>query len=194
MSLRYTQTPSSFAARDLASRYTVGMRDMLILVALALAAVVIGAVIYLTNAPGSGGQGAAALSMSDPGVAVPVDTLVVGTQSQITTPTNYLITSKDELAQLWSMTDAAGQVPAVDFSTHSVLAVFAGQEPTAGYSIAISSIADSSTTRMVTITLTKPGGSCVVGQVVTTPYEIVSVPKTALTLTHTDVTSTASCI
>ncbi len=167
---------------------------MLILVALALAAVVVGAVIYFTNAPSPSMQGAAALSVSDPSMPVSMDTLAVGTQSQITTPTNYLITSKAQLEQLWAMTDASGQVPSVDFSTHAVLAVFAGQEPTAGYSIAISSIRDSSTTRVVTITLTKPGGSCVVGQVVTAPYEIVSVPSTMLALTHADVTSTASCI
>ena len=171
------------------------MRDTLILIALGLAAIVVGALVYfLGGGSTSVSQTAAAPESATSMTSVPVAALAVGTQSLVTTPTNFLITSQSELERLWGMTDASGQVPQVDFRTHSVLAVFAGQEPTAGYSIAVSKVDDSLSERVVTITLTRPGGSCVVGQVATAPYELVSVASTTLPLTHATVESTASCL
>lgn len=175
--------------------YTGHMRDTLILIGLALVAVVIGMFIYLANHGNLALQTSASSGLATaPGTPVQISTLAAGSHSSVTTRTNFIITSEDQLRELWKMTDAAGGVPVVDFGTESVIAVFAGTQTTAGYSIAISSVADTQTKRSVTISLTKPGGSCVVAEVITNPYEIVEVPATTLSLAHSDVTQTASCL
>jgi hypothetical protein len=171
------------------------MRDTLILVGLALVAVVIGMFIYLANHGSLAVQTAASsCSAATPGMPVAITTLAAGSHSSVTAPTNFIITSEDQLRELWKITDASGAAPDVDFNTESVIAVFAGTQTTAGNSIAVSSVADTATERAVTISLTKPGGSCVVAQVTTAPYEIISVPATTLPLTHSDVVQTASCL
>ena len=167
------------------------MRDTLILVGLALLAAIVAAVIFYAG-------GAAAPQHSAPvtltGTPVSVTTLAAGTHSTVSERTNYLITSQDQLQQLWKMTDAGGSPPSVDFTQDAVIGVFAGQEPTGGYSIAIAAVADSGTVRAVLVSLAKPGGSCILPQVVTAPYEIVEMPRTGLQLTHQDETTTTSCL
>lgn len=171
------------------------MRDTLILIGLALVAAVIGIFIYLANHRGLALQTSASSSVATvPGAPVEISTLAAGSHSSVAARTNFIVTSEDQLRELWKMTDAPGEVPVIDFRTESVIAVFAGTQTTAGNSIAVSSIADTTTERSVTIALTKPGGSCVVAEVTTAPYEIISVPATKLPLSHSDVVQTASCL
>jgi len=125
-------------------------------------------------------------------VAVSFTPLMQGTQSKVTRQVNYLITSSDALHELWEMVDATTTLPKIDFKTHAVVAVFAGEQPTTGYKIAVAEIEDSSA-RHVSITLTKPDSTCMVGQALTTPYEIVVVPTTSLPLTHEDNAITTDC-
>ena len=169
------------------------MRDTLILIALALAAAVVGVFVYFMSGANRGAPASSASLAMAPGTPVAFTTLATGTHASVTKPTNYLITSADELRTLWAMTDANSMVPTVDFSKDAVIAVFAGTEPTAGFSIAIAQVRDTAA-RTVSIVLTEPGGSCIVAQSETAPYEIVRVPRTALPLTHTLTTETTSCL
>jgi len=125
-------------------------------------------------------------------VAVPFTELTRGTQSDVKTRANYLVTSTEGLKKLWGMLDAQGKVPEVDFEKNSVVAVFAGENPTTGYAIEVSKIEDL-LARTVFITLTKPDRSCFVGQTLTAPYQIVLVPVTELSFAHEDQTETKSC-
>jgi len=125
-------------------------------------------------------------------IAVPFTELAHGTQSDVSTRTNYLITSMSELDKLWEMVNATSTPPTVDFSSNYVAAVFAGQRMTGGYAIAVSKVADTQN-RLVTITITSPDSSCMVTQSTTAPYQIVEIPKTSLPFTHEDQTSTTSC-
>lgn len=172
------------------------MKDTLILVGLAVGAVVVGAGIYFMYGAAlvSRTPNAAASAGTSATAGVAFSPLAAGTHSGVTSRVNYSITSPSELALLWKMTDAQGPVPSVDFATHSVIAVFAGTAPTGGYSVAISKIMDSEQSRTVVVTFVKPGGSCILPQVETAPYEIIAVPRTALPLTHTDTEQVTSCL
>lgn len=123
---------------------------------------------------------------------VPFTTLATGAQSAVTSRVDYLITSQDQLTQLWTLLQEPPPVPTVDFSTQVVVAVFAGQAPTTGYGIAVAEVEDASS-RIVKVELTKPDGSCVLAQSTTAPYQIVELPKTSLPFTHDDIWTTKAC-
>ncbi len=118
--------------------------------------------------------------------------ITYGTQSEIKKRTNYLITSEEGLAKLWKLVQTNVPEPKVDFTTHSVIAVFAGQKPTGGYSITVKKIEDGEK-RNVVVTLTSPGADCIVTQIITEPYQIVTVPITSLSFTHNNLETTTSC-
>ncbi len=126
-------------------------------------------------------------------VSVPFQEIVSGEKSQVTTSVNYILTSAVELNKLWTMIDAKGVPPDIDFKTNSVIAVFAGQQETKGYMVVVTQIEDSSQ-RMVTVTLNKPGASCLPTKSKTQPYQIIKVPKTTLPMAHEDVSTTESCL
>ncbi|NNM84005.1 protease complex subunit PrcB family protein [Candidatus Parcubacteria bacterium] len=126
-------------------------------------------------------------------VPVPFTELAHGMHSTVTARTNYLITSPSELLALWAMIDAPNQPPEVDFTRNDVIAVFAGNEPTAGYDIKVSQVKDSQS-RMVTVLLTKPGANCLSPHAVTSPYQVIELSKTALSLAHQDQEDIVSCL
>lgn len=152
------------------------------------------AIVVIVRLPAQGGGSASPVEAGDPvqTVAVPFATLAQGSQSNILARTNYLITSSDELTELWKIIDAATPPPEIDFEKNAVIAVFAGQQPTAGYAIAVSKVVDSGS-RTVSVTLTKPDNTCMVGQVLTAPYEVAVVPATTLPFAHEDASITTAC-
>lgn len=166
-------------------------RDTLIVAGVALVAIAIGTYFFLSGNL----QNTSSSVMSEnqqSAVAVPFTPLVSGTHSKVITRVNYVITSPVQLNELWKMVDATGTPPKVDFSKSTVIAVFAGQQPTAGYAIAVSKIVDSGA-RLVSVTIKKPDSTCMVGQVLTSPYELVAIPTTTLPFAHEDLSATASC-
>lgn len=176
------------AARD----YTVVMKkDAALALGAALIAIAFGTYFFLSgdlsDAPTDlGADGPAA-------VVVPFEKVMQGSQSKVSRRVNYLITSPAELAELWKLIDATATPPAVNFATDAVVAVFAGEKPTTGHAVTVSKIEDADAARTVFITLTEPDADCIVGQAQTAPYEIVTVPVTALPLAHEDSTSTVGC-
>ena len=123
-------------------------------------------------------------------VTVPFTKLTEGKQSVIARRVNYVLTSPTELNELWKTVDAPGKPPKVDFKTHAVIAVFAGQEASA--SIAVAKIEDSKT-RMVSIAIARPSTLCTKTRTVASPYQIIAVSATSLPLTHEDLATTAGC-
>ncbi len=107
---------------------------------------------------------------------------------------SYVIYSAKEFAAFWQKVHGVGaRAPSVDFTKQYVIAVFAGTEPTGGYDIKVSEITDTSDTRAVEVAVTAPGKSCVVNDLVTSPYEFLAVPASDAALMHTDVTHTTAC-
>jgi hypothetical protein len=123
---------------------------------------------------------------------VPFTELSRGAHSDVSTRTNYLITSTAELEKLWKMISASGKMPVIDFTKNNVAAVFAGQKMTGGYAIVVSKIMDVQD-RLVTVTLTKPGSNCILTQSTTAPYQVIQLPKTSLQFTHEDQVTTTNC-
>jgi hypothetical protein len=123
---------------------------------------------------------------------VPFTPLIRGSESSVTERVNYIITSKEELALLWDMINATTTEPSIDFNTQAVLAIFAGQQLVAGTDIAVAKIEDAAK-RLVSITIARPTGSCTEKRSATTPYEIIKVPLTSLTLAHEDLRTTVRC-
>ncbi len=165
------------------------MKDSFLALGLIIMALLVGMGIFLYST-----QPAQAPVPSVPEVqSVAFVELAQGLQSKEKRRVNYLVQSTSELTRLWSMIDAAGTPPAIDFSTDSVIAVFAGEQPTLGYSIEVTRIEDAAK-RHVAVTFSKPGGSCISGQSITSPYQVVKVPKTSLPLTHETLTNTLSCL
>lgn len=118
--------------------------------------------------------------------------LAMGSRSGIDRRTNYLITSEGQLRELWKLIDAGGAVPSVDFTQDDVIAVFSGTEPTVGHTIEVSRV-EETRSRLVTVTITRPGPTCALAQMFTNPYQVVIVKKSSLPYTHKDVTVTRSC-
>ncbi len=106
---------------------------------------------------------------------------------------NYLITSPDELTALWESISATTPPPPIDFTTQAVLAIFAGESSDASVSVAKITDALGIGQRLVSIAITKPDVFCTAEAEDLSPYAIVAVSATSLSLTHEDIVTTASC-
>jgi hypothetical protein len=167
-------------------------RDAVMLTGAVVISVFIGVFIFFSN----GGNLASVFSTvadnnSRNGV-VQFTEIARGSQSAIDRRVNYFITSTDQLNRLWDTIDAPGSPPTVDFSTHAVIAVFAGQESSVSYEITVTKIEDADK-RMVSITLAKPDDNCAVAQMTTTPYQLIILPTTSLPLDHEDQVINKNC-
>ncbi len=169
------------------------MRDTLVLVALALLAAVVGVLLYYSHGSQAASPAAADTSAGASVTEVPFTVLASGNQANVTARANYRITSTSQLGQLWDMISASAPVPSVDFATNDVVAVFAGNEPTAGYQIAVAHVQDGAE-RMVIVNVTSPDATCVLAQTKTQPFQVIELPKTELPMAHTDIATTTSCL
>lgn len=173
--------------------YTKGMQNKFIIIGVAVVVVVISVLVFFSGSDNvSNSQPSLANNTTVAVTAVPFTKLVQGAHSRIAMRANFLVTSSTQLNELWKMIDATSTPPAIDFKTNAVIAVFAGEQPTAGYAISVSKVGDADA-RRVSITLTRPGSNCMTGQVRTAPYEIAVVPVTSLSLTHEDIQIIADC-
>lgn len=178
--------------REALAPYTVPMRrELFVLMFIVTIAVIAGAALYSSEKNTSGN------SAVDPGgqaaVEVPFTRITEGLQSDVSRRVNYLVTSQSALEKLWTMVKATGTPPTIDFTKEAVIAVFAGEKPTAGYEITVSKVRDSADARIVAVSVMQPAPDCVTAQMVTMPYEILTVPATPLPLTHEDSVLTVNC-
>lgn len=163
-----------------------------------VAAVVVGGLLYLYGGPAFHQTytptGGTPISFSPGQVTTTV--LAEGVQApNADERVNYRVTTADQLAALWQMiyTDNGQPVPSIDFSRYEVLAIFDGSHSTAGYSVHITSVKDTSSARVVTIVHTEPGDSCVPGGGGTSPFTIIQVSKSSLPISRVDQTVTTQC-
>lgn len=171
------------------------MRNRPVIVGLALLAIAIGVLVFLsgpeervrdTVSP------TAERSLAPANTPVSFTEIAQGIHSSVAARVNYSITSAAELKELWKLIDATSTPPAVDFKTHAVLAIFGGEKGSAGYAVAVAKISDAEK-RMVSVALTKPDATCKAVRPALSPYEIIAVPATTLPLAHEDVLTPVSC-
>jgi len=155
--------------------------------------IVAGVAVYTSGAMKSAGGTIALGTGSGSAADVPFEKIASGVTSEVHVRANYLVDSPEKLAALWQLLPGASAMPTVDFAKKSVIALFAGDSPTTGYGLSISGINDTASARVVHVVLTKPGASCITGQMVTQPYVVFEVSKTDLPFSHTDTETTNAC-
>ncbi|MEZ0369925.1 MAG: protease complex subunit PrcB family protein, partial [Candidatus Sericytochromatia bacterium] len=88
--------------------------------------------------------------------------------SNIHTSGTRVVTTSQDFATLWQQhTSALDTPPTVDFNNQSVLAVFAGERPTGGFTATITSVKQLAKTLTVTYKVTAPPPDAGVTQVIT---------------------------
>lgn len=171
------------------------MRDAFIIFIAIIASMAIGGYLYLYGTPST------LHSLPEPEVAVstegePFTILIQGDNAgSVTRRTNYRITDDTQFMELWRMIygDSGPALPIVDFTRHEVIAVFDGSHSTGGYGISVTKIIDQDGVRTVYIRRESPGERCVVAQVLTSPFQLLRVEKTALPIARADETVTTAC-
>jgi len=96
-------------------------------------------------------------------------------------------------AELQAMVTPVPEPPAVDFSTHVVIAATMGQRATGGYSIRIDDISRAGERTRVIVVETAPGPTCLTTQAFTAPATAVTVSRPAGTVEFVERNETDSC-
>ena len=130
-------------------------------------------------------------------------TLLQQSQSGHEQKRNYVIRTQAEWQKLWQTMQAASFLPRnaradslltkIDFKKHMLLAVFQGQKPSGGYSIAINKLLRGDKQLEVIIEEKVPGANCFTTQMLTQPYHIIVTEKSALKVTFTARQSRTTC-
>jgi hypothetical protein len=166
------------------------MKDTVLIGAACVAAIALGAWLYFSGTSGVTGP----LPSKAGAAAVTFSVLDQGTNAvAITERKNFRIKNQEELDELWKMTHGEGTT-VVDFSQHDVIAVYDGIHPTGGYEVSVAAVADSpDPKRTVAIVHTEPGASCVTTEAMTSPFQLIIVPKSEAPLAREDQTAIRDC-
>jgi protease stability complex PrcB-like protein len=119
------------------------------------------------------------IAMAQTGAAPRV--LDTGDRSQIISARQVVARTPAEWNELWRVHKPARPLAAVDFSKEMVVAVFLGTKPTAGYGVTIVSAVEEGGAVRVKYRETSPPVDAITAQVITYPFQIVAVPKSAAT-------------
>ena len=174
------------------------MRDLLLIAGISVVAIGIGGILFFFG-PHSLQSDMTNTLASDQAASptVPFTVLEKGSDAlSISSRTNYRITTDSDFRALWSMiygSRTTPAVPTIDFSKYEVLGIFDGSHTTNAYDVSVASIKDSTESRIVVITHKVQDSSCTPAPGASSPYELLEVPKTTVSLSHTDATSTVSC-
>jgi hypothetical protein len=116
-----------------------------------------------------GGQGAAPRTVDK------------GDRSQIMSAREVVVRAAPEWDALWRSHLPTRQPAAVDFSKEMVVGVFLGSRPTPGYGVTIVSAVEEGNVLRVRYRETAPPSDAILAQVITFPYQMVAIPKSAAT-------------
>jgi protease stability complex PrcB-like protein len=106
-------------------------------------------------------------------------TIARGDASWISEPRQIVARDAEAWTALWAAhAGPEGAPPAIDFATRVVAAAFAGEQPSAGHAIEIvAAVAGHNEVRLIVETRAPAAGS-VSAQIMTSPFHIVSLPRT----------------
>ena len=104
-----------------------------------------------------------------------------GARSAIRDSRQIVVRNAGQWAELWAE-HVAGQSPApslpsVSFATDMIVAVFLGERATSGYAVSIARVEDRGDAVVVSVEVTKPSRDAFVLDVLTSPFHIVTVPR-----------------
>jgi hypothetical protein len=109
----------------------------------------------------------------------PPRTVDKGDFSNVDEARQVVVRTDAEWRTLWRKHAGERSMPSVDFSKETVVGVFMGSRPTAGYDIAITKTLEKDGTLWVFYRERTPARGLVLAQVLTFPFHLVAVPKTA---------------
>jgi hypothetical protein len=114
-------------------------------------------------------------------------TIAQGTDSGYQSASQMTIDNSERWNNFWQLhtcnTEPPPPVPQVDFTRYSVVAVFAGEKPTGGYSVEILSAETSSSqttdrpSLVITVQYRQPSAGDFVTEALTYPYHMIRIPK-----------------
>ncbi len=114
-------------------------------------------------------------------------TIARGTDSGYQSATKTVIDSSEQWISFWQLHTSNAEppppVPQVDFSRYSVIAVFAGEQPTSGYSVEILSVENGGSQTKeqgviaITVQYRQPKAEDFVTEALTYPYHMIRIPK-----------------
>jgi hypothetical protein len=107
-----------------------------------------------------------------------LETVARGTMSGVEVPRQVVARTAAEWTALWAG-QAKSQPPAVDFASRTVVAVFLGSRPSAGFEVEITGTREKGGVLTVLWQERGPGAGDVTAQVLTSPFHIASIPKFA---------------
>lgn len=117
--------------------------------------------------------------------------------SAFTSPTTFAVRDQPSWEALWNQVTQSMSplppLPQIDFTKNIVVFAAAGTKTTSGYSIAITSAAETSAGVTVDVTVTSPGSTCAVAQVVTSPVAIAAIPRRDLAIGFSVTPTIQSC-
>ena len=107
-----------------------------------------------------------------------IHTVAKGERSRITQPRQAIVRTGDDWHALW-MAHLGSDVPepAVDFQSHMIAAVFAGERPTPGFEISITGARRDGAGYVLLVEERQPIEGTLSAQVTTAPFHIVSMPR-----------------
>ncbi len=113
--------------------------------------------------------------------AISFTSVAEGTRSQIQEPRQVVVRTAADWQTLWTAHDSAA-APNVDFSRAIVVGVFLGTRPTAGFSVRITAVTATGTKAVVEYVEGRPRPGGMTAQVLTSPFHLVTVPRTIETV------------
>lgn len=105
------------------------------------------------------------------------EVLAEGSYSGIAHSEQRVIRDRGEWERLWSRHASGETPPEVDFDRHMVVAAFAGEFRTGGYSIGVEKLERGDDGLIVHVVLQQPGSQCMTTQALTQPFQIARVPR-----------------
>lgn len=106
-------------------------------------------------------------------------TVAQGTMSNIEEPRTVVVRTAAEWQALWKDHDPERPAPAIDFAESMVVGVFLGSRPTAGFAVAITAVKADGNRTIVEYVERQPSRDQFVAQVVTSPFQLVRLMRTA---------------
>lgn len=103
-----------------------------------------------------------------------------------------VIDNDTDFAALWNELTTEN-LPTVDFTTDMVIAAVMGSQSSGGYVIEITAVDETDGVLTVSVTETSPGAGCIVTASITNPYHVVSIAKTAATVSFDVSEEVTSC-
>jgi len=133
-------------------------------------------------APGlSGVLYACAACGDDDGAVLTFSKIAGGSYGGVKDRSFVVVSTEDQWKSWWSTINGNVQplppLPRIDFSTHALVAVFQGRKNSGGYSIGVEAVIETHDRVTVTVRELEPGPMNIVTSALSSPWEVVAVPR-----------------